>query len=51
MIATTIATACDPLGVAIGFIFPLLFVTADDAEPGEENVANAREHIYQSLFW
>ena len=51
VIATTIATAAQPLGVAFGFVFPSLFVTAEDADPGIVNEENARHHIYQSQFW
>ena len=51
VIATTIATAAQPLGVAIGFVFPSFFVKAADADPGVENVANARHHIFQSQLW
>eukprot|EP00351_Strombidinopsis_sp_SopsisLIS2011_P005878 CAMPEP_0116874132 /NCGR_PEP_ID=MMETSP0463-20121206/5561_1 /TAXON_ID=181622 /ORGANISM="Strombidinopsis sp, Strain SopsisLIS2011" /LENGTH=146 /DNA_ID=CAMNT_0004517405 /DNA_START=191 /DNA_END=631 /DNA_ORIENTATION=+ len=36
VIAVTIATACEPLGVAVGFVFPSFFVLNSDAN--EENV-------------
>jgi len=51
VIATTIATAAQPLGVAIGFVFPSIFVKVSDADPGEQNVENARHHIFQSQLW
>jgi fucose permease len=51
VIATTVATAAQPIGVAIGFVFPSIFVKAADAEPGQTNVDNARYHIYQSQLW
>ena len=51
VIATTIATAAQPIGVAIGFVFPSIFVTVADADPGQINVDNARHHIYQSQLW
>ena len=51
VIATTIATASQPLGVAIGYVFPEIFVTQADSELGDLNVSNARLHIYQSLLW
>ena len=46
VIATTIATASQPLGVAIGFAFPTIFVRASDEDPGDENVVNARHHLF-----
>ena len=51
VIATTIATAAQPLGVAIGFVFPSIFVKNTDADPGPENVDNARHHLFQSQLW
>ena len=51
VIATTVATAAQPIGVAFGFVFPTIFVKADDADPGEQNEENARKHIFQSQFW
>lgn len=48
VIATTIGTAAQPIGVAIGFVFPSLFVVAADAEDGQQNVDNAKHHIFQS---
>jgi len=51
VIATTIATAAQPLGVAIGFVFPSLFVTATDADEGASNEDSARHHIFLSQVW
>lgn len=51
VIATTIATVAQPLGVAVGFVFPSIFVKTADADPGQENVDNARHHIFQSQLW
>lgn len=45
----TIATASQPLGVAIGYVFPSFFVGADDALP--ENKEQARHDVYLSLVW
>ena len=41
VIATTLAAAAQPLGVAVGYVFPLLFVVKSDADPGPTNVENA----------
>lgn len=49
MIATTIGTAAQPIGVAIGYVFPSFFVTVDDNLP--ENISEARHDVYESLFW
>ena len=35
ILAATIATAAQPIGVAIGFVFPSIFVKAADADPGQ----------------
>ena len=51
MIATTIATAAQPIGVAIGFVFPSIFVTADDADDGKKHEEDARHHIFLSQIW
>jgi hypothetical protein len=49
VIATTIGTAAQPLGVAIGYIFPSFFVSARDSDP--EFVDEARHAVYLSLLW
>ncbi|CDW77331.1 major facilitator superfamily protein [Stylonychia lemnae] len=46
--ATTIATASIPLGVAVGFVIPSIFVDNDDNLP--QNKDNARDHIFNSLL-
>jgi hypothetical protein len=43
MIATTVGAACQPLGVAIGFVFPTFFVTpADETGPKD----TARHNVF-----
>ena len=37
--------------MAIGFVFPSLFVVKEDADPGQQNIDNARQHIHESQFW
>ena len=44
VIATVVATAFQPIGVAIGYVLPAFWVTADDSLP--ENAALARHNIY-----
>lgn len=47
VIATTIATVANPLGVAIGFLLPTIFITPDDIQP--TNKEKARTDIFWSL--
>ena len=46
VLATTVATAAQPLGVALGFAFPSIFVRSADESPGDINVQQARHHIF-----
>lgn len=48
MIATTIATIANPLGVAVGFLIPSLFVENDDKDP--LNRSRAQDNILNSLI-
>lgn len=48
MISTTVATISNPLGVAIGFVLPVLFVTDQDNLP--ENREDAKTNIFYSLL-
>ena len=50
VIATTLAAAAQPLGVAVGYVFPLLFVVKSDADPGQENIDNAQNHKANLVF-
>jgi Na+/melibiose symporter-like transporter len=49
IIATTIATVSQPLGVAIGYVFPSFFVSVEDSLP--EFKDQARHAVYMSLLW
>ena len=49
--AITVICVCQTIGIGIGFAFPSFFVKASDSDPGEQNVENARQHIFQSLLW
>jgi len=49
VIATTVGAACQPLGVAIGFVFPTFFVVAADSLAANKD--EARTHIFQSILW
>ena len=49
VIAVTVGTAFQPLGAAVGYVFPTFFVTTDDIEP--VNRDQARHDIYLSLFY
>eukprot|EP00347_Sterkiella_histriomuscorum_P021419 403334042 len=48
IIATTIATASIPLGVAVGFVIPSFFV--DDGDRAHDKKDDARSHIFNSLL-
>ena len=48
VIATTIATVANPLGVAVGFLIPAIFVDDDDAKV--KNRLLAKSHILNSLI-
>jgi len=45
----TVGTAFQPIGVAVGYVLPVFFVSNADSEP--ENVDQAKMDIYESLFW
>jgi len=47
-LATTIGSAANPLGSAIGFLLPMLFVTSKDPNSTEEQ---RRVQIFDMLFW
>ena len=46
--ATTVATVANPLGVAVGFLIPSIFVDPTDVLP--ENRDRARTDIVNSLY-
>ena len=45
--ATTVASVANPLGVALGFVFPTFFVTKDTYDDQKE----AQRLIESSLLW